>query len=71
MQLQGDAATWADEFGGVSPAADNWADQFAQQMVPDEEVRCYPYVVHSSQNLDSPGPHLLLPTEATPPPFAS
>jgi hypothetical protein len=37
-QLQGDAAGWADEFGGVSGAADKWADQFAQQMVPNEEV---------------------------------
>ncbi len=38
LQLQGDAAGWADEFGGVSGASNDWADQFAQQMMPNEEV---------------------------------
>jgi hypothetical protein len=39
LQLQNDAAGWADEFGGVSQAAEAWADQFAEQMVPNEEVK--------------------------------
>jgi len=38
VQLQGDATGWADEFGGVSQAAEQWADQFAEQVVPNEEV---------------------------------
>ncbi|CAL8464869.1 g4404 [Coccomyxa elongata] len=37
-ELQGDAAGWADEFGGVSGASNDWANQFAQQMMPNEEV---------------------------------
>lgn len=38
MQLQGDAAGWADDFGGAAGPSKDWANQFAQQMVPNEEV---------------------------------
>ncbi len=38
VQLQEDATGWADEFGGISQAAEQWADQFAEQIVPNEEV---------------------------------
>ena len=38
VQLQGDATGWADEFGGISQKAESWADQFAEQIVPNEEV---------------------------------
>lgn len=38
VQLQEDATGWADEFGGISQGAERWADQFAEQIVPNEEV---------------------------------
>ena len=38
VQLQEDATGWADEFGGISQSAEQWADQFAEQIVPNEEV---------------------------------
>ena len=38
VQLQEDATGWADEFGGISQAAEQWADQFAEQIVPNKEV---------------------------------
>ena len=42
MQLQNDATGWADEFGGISQKAESWADQFAEQIVPNEEVSSLP-----------------------------
>ncbi|KAK9917532.1 hypothetical protein WJX75_005407 [Coccomyxa subellipsoidea] len=37
-ELQENPAGWADEFGGAPGASSDWADQFAEQMVPKEEV---------------------------------
>ena len=52
VQLQGDATGWADEFGGVSQAAEQWADQFAEQVVPNEEV-CKSQTAHYADSNDT------------------
>ena len=59
VQLQEDATGWADEFGGISQAAEQWADQFAEQIVPNEEVcPCWHTFVHD-QVILMPCLHLL------------
>lgn len=54
MQLQNDATGWADEFGGISQKAESWADQFAEQIVPNEEVWLLPCFTLQEHGLQAP-----------------